>query len=385
MRQKIDIKPFHAMDILACCQAMQARGRDIVHMQIGEPDFFTPEPIVSAGIQALRENLTHYTSAQGLYSLRQKISQYYLNRFAVRIDPEQIIITPGASGALQLILAYVLATRKKLMLCDPGYPCNKNVAQLFKSAVISVPVDQKTQYQLTLDELKKYWQDDVAAVLVASPSNPTGTVCSKQQLMAMAQFLSANNSFLIVDEIYQGLVYGQESDTVAAALDNVFVLNSFSKYFGMTGWRLGWLCAGQAHIQALHAIAQNTYLAASTIAQHAALAAFKEQTLALLEQRRQIFHKRRDLLCDALTTLALQVPVIPQGAFYVYAKVTQFSQDSFAFCQALLQAQGVAITPGCDFGDHQANQYVRFTYTTSEERISEGIRRLKAFLAGRQN
>ena len=383
MSNKIDIKPFHAMAILARCQAMQAQGRDIVHMEIGEPDFFTPQPVVHAGIQALRENLTRYTSAQGLYALRQKISQYYLNRFAVSIDPEQIIITPGASGALQLILAYVLATGKKLMLCDPGYPCNKNVAQLFKSAVISVPVDQKTQYQLNLDLLKKYWQDDVAAVLVASPSNPTGTVCSKQQLMAMAQFLSAKNSFLIVDEIYQGLVYGQESHTVAGALNNVFVLNSFSKYFGMTGWRLGWLCAGPAHIQTLHAIAQNTYLAASTVAQHAALAAFTEQTLAILEQRRQIFHQRRDLLCAALRALALQVPVVPQGAFYVYARVTKFSQDSFSFCQALLQAQGVAITPGCDFGDHQASEYVRFAYTTSEERISEGLRRLQAFLAGR--
>lgn len=375
------VKPFHVMDILARCKAMEAQGRDIVHMEIGEPDFTTPQPIIDAGIQALQENLTHYTSAQGLYSLREKISQYYLNRFAVKIHPEQIIITPGASGALQLILSYVLATGKKIMLCDPSYPCNKNVAQLLKGEVVSVPVNQQTQYQLNIDLLEKHWQDDVAAVLVASPSNPTGTICSKEQLMAMAEFLAAKNSLLIVDEIYQGLTYEQESQTVAGSLDNVFILNSFSKYFGMTGWRIGWLCSPDRHIQALDAIAQNTYLASSTIAQHAALAAFEEETMVILEQRREIFNKRRDLLCDALNALRLEVPVVPQGAFYIYAKVTRFSQDSFSFCQALLEDQGVAITPGCDFGDYQANDYVRFAYTTSEARINEGMQRLENFLA----
>ncbi len=381
MKKDLDIAPFHVMDILARCKEMEAQGRDVIHMEIGEPDFPTPQSIANAGIAAIQNQLTQYTSAAGLLELRKSISQYYAKRFSVNVLPEQIIITPGASGALQLTLSYLLRTHKKLMICDPTYPCNRNVTRLMGADVVTVPVDANTAFQLNADLLEEHWDDEIAAVLVASPSNPTGTICTQNQLLEMADFLATHNKFLIVDEIYQGLTYGVNSETVAGLRDNIIVLNSFSKYFGMTGWRAGWVVAPMEHINSLDMIAQNTYLATSTVAQHAALAAFSEETGKVLEQRREIFAGRRDLLCAALGKLGIDVPVIPQGAFYVYADITKFSNDSYRFCRELLESKAVAITPGCDFGEYQANRYVRFAYTTSNERIAMGMHRLEEFLA----
>lgn len=375
------ITPFHVMDILARCKEMEAQGRDVIHMEIGEPDFATPDSITQAGVKALHSNLTQYTSAQGLAELRAAISEYYRNRFSVEVDREQIIVTPGASGALQLILTYILQNNKSLMISDPTYPCNRNVTRLVGGEVLAVPVNEDSQFQLNAQLVEKYWSDDVAAVLVASPSNPTGTVCSQQVLLEMAEYLAEKNRYLIVDEIYQGLTYDIESETVASLKDNIIVLNSFSKYFGMTGWRAGWLVAPSAMIDHLDAVAQNTYLATSTIAQHAAIEAFSLEAKQELEVRRSVFKKRRDVLCQSLAELNISVPVIPQGAFYVYADISKFSKDSFEFCRALLEEQAVAITPGCDFGDYQAKQFVRFAYTTSEARITEGMRRLGEFIS----
>ena len=368
------------MDILARCKEMEAQGRDVIHMEIGQPDFDTPAPITQAGIDALQGNQTHYTSAQGLALLRQRICQYYKERFNVAVDSDQIIVTPGASGALQLILSYVLQENQTLIISDPAYPCNRNLTHLLGGKVLAIPVDVSTQFQLNVDLLEKNWCDDVAAVLVASPSNPTGTVCSKPVLFEMANYLASKNRYLIVDEIYQGLSYDIESETVANAYENVFVLNSFSKYFGMTGWRIGWAVAPHHAIEQLDAIAQNTYLASSTIAQHAALAAFLPETIEILERRRLVFKQRRDILCHSLEALGIRVPVIPQGAFYVYADISRYSEDSFSFCRSLLEDQALAITPGCDFGEYQANKYVRFAYTTSEARIRQGMKRLKQYL-----
>ena len=380
MKNELDITPFHVMDILARCKQMEAQGIDVVHMEIGEPDFPTPQPIANAGIAAIQNQLTQYTSALGLFELRAAISEYYNKRFCVSVVPEQIIVTPGASGALQLILSYVLRADKKLMICDPTYPCNRNVTKLMGGEVVAVPVDSETDFQLNARLVEQNWQDDIAAVLIASPSNPTGTVCKQAQLLEMADFLAAKNKLLIVDEIYQGLTYDIDSETVAGQRDNIIVLNSFSKYFGMTGWRAGWAVAPMKHIDALDVIAQNTYLATSTVAQHAAIAAFSEGTKKILEERRGMFKQRRDLLCAALSKLEIDVPVMPQGAFYVYANISKYSNDSFTFCRELLQDKAVAITPGCDFGEHQANQYVRFAYTTSDERITIGMHRLGEFL-----
>ena len=359
---------------------MEAQGRDVIHMEIGEPDFDTPNTITQFGIDALNSNLTHYTSAQGLMELREAICHYYQEKFSVNIDSENIIVTPGASGALQLILSYLMQGRQTLMISDPAYPCNRNVVRLAGGKVLAIPVNEESQFQLNADLIAENWNDDVVAVLVASPSNPTGTVCPKRELLGMAEFLDKKKCYLIVDEIYQGLIYDYESETVAGLKDNIIVLNSFSKYFGMTGWRAGWLIAPSHMIDRLDAIAQNTYLATSTIAQHAALAAFLPETINELERRRKIFKLRRDILCQSLLEMGINVPVVPQGAFYVYADITKYSQDSFKFCRELLEDQAVAITPGCDFGEYQANKYVRFAYTTSEERIKQGLQRIEKFL-----
>ncbi|MEM8844341.1 MAG: aminotransferase class I/II-fold pyridoxal phosphate-dependent enzyme [Pseudomonadota bacterium] len=380
MKKHIQINPFHVMDILARCKEMEAQGRDVVHMEIGEPDFSTPQPIIDAGISVLNEKNTYYTSAQGLYELRENICAYYKEKFSITVVPEQIIVTPGASGALQLVLLALLQNKHQLMLGDPTYPCNRNLSRLFGGGVVSVPVDDSTEFQLTTSLVKKHWCDSVSAVLVASPSNPTGTICKLEELLEIADFLASKNKYLIVDEIYQGLTYSKAATSVAALRDNIFVLNSFSKYFGMTGWRVGWLVAPSSHISELDAISQNTYLATSTIAQHAALAAFKVETIETLEQRRNIFQQRRDLVCDLLSDLGIDVPTIPQGAFYIYANISKHTDDSFDFCKQLLERKAVAITPGCDFGDYRANEFVRFAYTTNEERLKLGLLRLKEFL-----
>ncbi len=370
------------MDILARCKEMEAQGRDVIHMEIGEPDFPTPPTITQAGIKALSNNCTRYTSAQGLAELRQAICQYYQDRFDVKHDADQIFITPGASGALQLVLTCLLQDKSMLAISDPGYPCNRNMTLLMGGNVLAIPVTHSSDFQLNVELLAKNWHQEIAAVLVTSPSNPTGTICSKQTLHAMAEFLARKNSYLIVDEIYQGLTYDIDSETASDLGDNVVVLNSFSKYFGMTGWRIGWVLAPKELTGKLDAIAQNTYLATSTISQYAAVAAFSSQTRALLEARRHTFRDRRDLLCQALASLGIKVPVIPQGAFYVYADVSGYSQDSFAFCQRLLEEQALAITPGCDFGRYSSSRYVRFAYTTSEQRIKEGMKRLGEFVSG---
>ena len=381
MIKRSKIKPFHVMDILARCKHMEAQGKDVVHMEIGEPDFASPDPIIRAGIEALQRNLTHYTGALGLWELRKRISEYYRRHMRVDVNAEQIVITPGASGALQLIFAHVLQQKKTIMLSDPGYPCNRNLAAIFGGDSLAVPVTAETQYQLTTSLVDNNWHKDIAAVLIASPSNPTGTLCAVEHLLEIADYLAAKGSFLIVDEIYQGLNYGTSSTTVAGLRQNIYVLNSFSKYFGMTGWRVGWLVSPAAQIPDLDAIAQNTYLATSTIAQHAAIAAFAAETHAILEQRRDIFLQRRDLLLRSLQAMDVHVPVIPQGAFYIYANVRDFTDDSFEFCQALLEKTGVAVTPGCDFGEFLANEHIRFAYTTSEKRLRAGMQRLGEFIA----
>ena len=381
MNNKSAIKPFHVMDILARCKQMEAQGKDVVHMEIGEPDFASPEPIVRAGIEALRNNLTHYTGALGLWELRERIATYYRRRLRVDVDAEQIVVTPGASGALQLIFAHLLRKNKKIMVSDPSYPCNRNLATIFGGDARAVPVNADSQYQLTVELVEKNWCRDITAVLIASPSNPTGTLCNVGQLLEIADWLAKKNSVLVVDEIYQGLNYGAAASSVAGLRENIFVLNSFSKYFGMTGWRVGWLVSPPDHIPELDAIAQNTYLATSTVAQHAAMAAFSAETRAILEQRRDIFMQRRDLMLAALQETDIQVPVIPQGAFYIYADVSKYTDDSFEFCRVLLEQTAVAVTPGCDFGAHLAQQHIRFAYTTSEKRLRAGMQRLQEFIS----
>jgi len=375
-----DIQPFHVMALLARARELEAAGRSIVHMEIGEPDFPTAAPIVAAGQAALAAGYTHYTPAVGLPVLRAAIAKHYRTRYGVEIDPARIVVTPGASGALQLVLAALIDPGRDVLMSDPGYPCNRTFVRLLEARAVGVPTDAVHGYQLTAELARDYWTERTAAMLVASPANPSGTLLSQEQLTDLHALACERGAALIVDEIYHGLTYDLEADTALAIADDIFVINSFSKYYGMTGWRLGWLVAPTSHIAALDKLAQNLFLAAPTLAQHAALAAFTPAAHAVFEERRRIFAERRDYLLPALRELGFEIPVVPQGAFYLYAGCQRFTDDSFAFCRDLLEQAGVAITPGIDFGTHRANTHVRFAYTTSLDQLQEGVVRLRGYL-----
>ena len=384
------IQPFRVMELLARARELEAGGRSIVHMEVGEPDFITPEPIIAAGKAALEDGHTHYTPATGLMELRIAISDFYRERYQVDVSPQRIVITPGASGALQLVLGVLINPGEQVLMADPGYPCNRNFVYLLGGEPVSVQVDEKTDYQLTASLLKKVWSDKVRAVMLASPSNPTGTLVSQQQMSEIHALAHGRDAALIVDEIYHGLVYGGGEQTALsltkealkdeAFTNNVFVINSFSKYFGMTGWRLGWLVAPEAYIPAIDKLAQNIFLAASTLSQYAALKAFTPETQKILEARKQEFRQRRDYLIPALQEIGFDIAHKPEGAFYIYAGCKKFTSNSMQFCDDLLENAGVAITPGADFGLYNTDSHVRFAYTTTLDKLKEGISRLKSAL-----
>ncbi len=377
------IQPFHVMALLARARELEAQGRDIVHMEIGEPDFPTPEPIVQAGIAALEAGHHHYTPARGLAELRQAISRYYADCYGVAVDPERIVVTPGSSGALQLLMSVLINPGEEVLMADPGYPCNRNFVRLVGGEVCAIAVDGRTDYQLHVDHVEAHWRARSRAVVLASPSNPTGTVMATEQMAAIADFVARQGGHLLVDEIYHGLVYGERPKTALSLGSDLFVINSFSKYFGMTGWRLGWLVAPERYIEAIDRVAQNIFLAAPTPAQYAALAAFQPETVAILERRREQFQSRRDYLMPALEALGFKFHAPPQGAFYLYADSSALTDDSEAFCHALLEEAGVAATPGKDFGSNDSAQHIRFAYTTDLERLREGVSRIGAFLSRR--
>ena len=375
-RRLLGIEPFHVMDILARARALEAQGRSIVHMEIGEPDFPTVEGIVRAGIDALAAGHTHYLPSLGLGALRAAIAASYGP--GGQPDPARVVITPGASGALTLALAALLDPGDQVLLADPGYPCNRHFVRLFDGEPVGIPVGPESQYQLTAEHVRQHWNDRTVAVLLSSPSNPTGTLVPRAEMARIANVVAALGGVLIVDEIYHGLTYGVDAVSALEQGPGVFVVNSFSKYYGMTGWRLGWLVAPAPYVPAIDKLAQNVFIAASTPAQHAALAAFTPNVRAELERRRGEFQERRDYLVPALRSLGFDIPVMPQGAFYVYADCSRFTTDSRVFALELLAEAGVAITPGIDFGHHQPERYVRFSYATARENLEEGVRRLAA-------
>ena len=379
-RRSEALSPFHVMDILAQAKALSRQGRTIYHLEVGEPDFATAEPIIEAGIEALQQHKTHYTPALGLPELRHAIAEYYERKFSLVIDPKRIIVTPGASGALQLAMICLLDAGDNVLLADPGYPCNQNIAQVLAAEAIAIPVTAENYYQLDAQSVAQHWNSRTRAAMVATPSNPTGTILPKAQLTALSQFVERKQGRLIVDEIYQGLVYENDDYTALEISDQCFVINSFSKYFGMTGWRIGWMVVPEFYVDAIDRIAQNIFLAPPTISQHAALTALKKETQVILDARRDEFKQRRDFLLPALEQLGFDVAVKPQGAFYIYANCEKFTDDSFNWVKKLLSEQGVALTPGIDFGSHLANKHCRFAYTQSLEKLQQAVDRIDAFI-----
>ena len=368
------------MALLARAKQLEAQGRSIVHMEIGEPDFPTPAPIREAAIRFVEKGKVFYTPALGLPELRRAIASHYRARYGVEIPFERVVVTTGASGALMLACAALIDPRDEVLVADPGYPCNRQFVRLMEGTPVAVPVDAASGYQLTPALLEQRWTQRTIAALIASPSNPTGTLVSTERLSAMAELARSRGGTLIVDEIYHGLVYEGDYTTALAFADDVFVVNSFSKYFNMTGWRLGWLVAPERFVPEIERLAQNVYLAAPTPAQHAALAAFEPATLALLEAGRAEFRRRRDYLVPALRGLGFDIPVMPQGAFYVYAGCGGLTRDSFGFARDLLEEAGVAVTPGADFGANAPQRHLRFAYTSALEQLKEGVARIAKFL-----
>lgn len=379
------VTPFHVMRLLARARELESQGRSIVHMEIGEPDFPTPDTILLAAQRAIATGDMYYTPASGLPALRERIAAYYQQQFDVNLSPQRIVITPGASGALLLALAAVLDVGEEVLLADPGYPCNRNITHFLGAAARAIATTASTQYQLTSEQIRQHWSDKTRAVLLATPANPTGMMIDNVTLQEMAEVVAEKQGVMLVDEIYQGLVYGLPSQTVLSVTDSAFVMNSFSKYFGMTGWRVGWIVVPESYQDVIDRFAQNVFLAAPTPSQYAALAAFDLETIQILEQRRLEFQQRRDYLLPALQQLGFGIPIVPQGAFYIYASCERFTQNSMAFCEQLLEEAGVAITPGIDFGAYRATTHVRFAYTTSITKLQEGVERIKQYLQIRHN
>ncbi len=374
------LSPFHVMDILAQAKALSQQGKTIYHMEVGEPDFPTAECIINAGIKALEQFKTHYTPALGLPELRNAVAEYYDRKFSIRINPQRIIITPGASGAIQLVMTCLLDAGENILLADPGYPCNRNIAQVLAVEPIAIAVNAESNYQLNADLVGKHWNENTRAAMVATPSNPTGTLLPRHQLIELCQLIEQKKGRLIVDEIYQGLVYDDHDYTALEFSDECFIINSFSKYFGMTGWRIGWMVVPECYVDAIDRIAQNVFLAPPTISQYAALTALKESTQHVLDERRDVFKQRRDFLLPALEQLGFEIAAKPQGAFYIYANCERFTDDSYTWVKQLLNEQGVALTPGIDFGTHLANKHCRFAYTLSLELLEQAVNKIDAFI-----
>ncbi len=375
-----EVRPFYVMDLLARARQLEAEGRSVLHLEVGEPDFPTPKPIIDAGIMALRQLKTHYTPALGLPELRQSIADYYQGKFNIEIDARRVIVTPGASGALQLALSVLVDTGDNVLLTDPGYPCNRNMIKLLGADSTAVPVSADTQFQMHASHIAEHWNENSVAAMIASPSNPTGTMIQQQELIELIKAVDIAGGRLIVDEIYQGLVYSEEDLTALTFSNDVFVINSFSKYFGMTGWRLGWMVVPDGYVDAIDRVAQNLFLAASTLAQYAALVAFDEGTIEILHRRVTKFRERRDFLLPVLREMGFVIPVEPMGAFYIYADCSAITQDSFEWTRSLLEDEAVALTPGIDFGDNRASTHVRFAYTRPIDQLERACCRIARYI-----
>jgi aspartate/methionine/tyrosine aminotransferase len=368
------------MEVLARAHELAAHGADVIHLEVGEPDFTTPAPIVDAARQALLSRAMFYTPATGLPALRGAISNHYRDRFGVEISPERIVVTTGSSAALLLALGIVIDPGDEVLIGDPGYPCNRHFVAFLDGTPVLVPTDSANRYQLTASLVELAWSPRTRAVIAASPSNPTGTLIETQEWRGLIDQCHANGAVMIADEIYQGLVYGREPETVLALDDEVFVVNSFSKYFQMTGWRLGWLVVPERYVRQVEKLAQNLFICPPTPAQHATLAAFRPETISILEERRAELHARRDVLLGALPAVGFDIRARPDGAFYIYCDVSGVTDDSFTLARRILDDAHVAITPGRDFGVAAPERHMRIAYTQTQSRLREAVARVGAAL-----
>lgn len=362
---------------------LEAQGRDIIHMGIGEPDFTAPPPVIEAATRALAEGRLQYTSALGIPALREAISAHYRVVYGLEVAPARIIVTAGASAALLLACAALVEKGAEVLMPDPSYPCNRHFVAAFDGRAKMIPSGPEQRFQLSEAMVVEYWGEATRGVLLASPSNPTGTSIGHDELARIADTVRGKGGFTIVDEIYQGLTYDEAPFSALSLGEDVIVINSFSKYFNMTGWRLGWLVVPPALVPQFEKLQQNLFICASGIAQHAGVACFTPEAIAIYEQRKAEFRRRRDYLVPALRELGFKVPVTPDGAFYVYADCTALADDADRFSLDILHQAGVVLVPGLDFGPSTAHDYLRISYATSLEKLQEAVSRLRAFLDSR--
>ena len=374
------VNPFRVMLVLHRAAELERQGRKIVHMEAGEPDFATAEPIREAAKRALDAGLTKYTSAPGIPELRDCLVQLYRDRHGLDLPRERILITLGASGGLSILSNLLLSPGDGVLLTDPSYPCYRNLVRLAGAKPQLMAVGVEDNFQPSIEHLESYRGSNTAGLWLASPGNPTGTIIPRKQLRLISDWADAAGVHLLLDETYHGLHYVDDMPSILEMNPNAYVLNSFSKYFGMTGWRLGWIVVPEDKVELANILAQNLFISPSDFAQHAAIAAFTPQAREIFEQRRAAFRARRDYLAAELSDTGMLLPREIQGAFYAYANISAFSRDSEAFCHEMLEEHGLAITPGTDFGEGNGNEYVRMSYTTGMEDLRLGVERLRRAL-----
>ena len=385
------IEPFYVMEV---AKAAQELAREVAHgstpmifLNIGEPDFTAPPLVQAAAISAIESGATQYTPSLGLDALRERISGWYAQRFGVQVPAQRIVITAGASAALQLACLALIDAGDEVLMPDPSYPCNRHFVSAADGTAVLVPTTAAERYQLSADKVRAAWTDKTRGVLLASPSNPTGTSIAPDELRRIHQVVQERGGVTIVDEIYLGLSYDESFGHTALDIDDQIIsINSFSKYFNMTGWRLGWMVVPETLVPVVERLAQNLFICASTVSQHAALACFEPDSLAEYERRRAEFKARRDYFIPALQELGFEIPVQPDGAFYAWADCSQLCdklgvQGSWDFALAVMQRAHIAITPGRDFGSFETGNFVRFSTANSMEQLQTAIARLRQLLA----
>ncbi|MFA5662851.1 pyridoxal phosphate-dependent aminotransferase [Castellaniella sp.] len=373
--------PFYAMEILKQAQALAAQGRDIISLGVGEPDFRAPPAVLDALARATDAGLGGYVEALGIPALREALAHYYNQHFGTTLDASRVMVTSGASGALLLAAMALINPGDEVLMPDPCYPANRNFILAAGGQTRLIPTEAAQNFQLCADDIHTHWGPQTRGVLIASPGNPTGTSMSRSALQALIAAVRARGGWIIMDEIYLGLAYDHAPGSALTLDDDIVVINSFSKYFHMTGWRLGWLIAPPTLLPALERLGASLAICAPSLAQHAALACFEPDTLKIYEQRRQAFQQRRDFLLPAFAGLGLDIPARPDGAFYIFADIRRLGLDSTAFCQQLLHEAGVAAVPGLDFGQAHAAHTVRFSYAIGLGRLQQAIERMAPFLA----
>ena len=384
------IEPFYVMEVAKAAGeiARERAGSDrpMIFLNIGEPDFTAPPLVQEAAARAIRDGRTQYTQATGLPALRERISQWYADRFGVAVPARRIVVTAGASAALQLACLALIDAGDEVLMPDPSYPCNRHFVSAAEGTAVLVPTTAEQRFQLDAAQVAALWGPRTRGVLLASPSNPTGTSIHPDELRRIHAEVQRHDGLTLIDEIYLGLSYDDTFGHTALDIDDRIVsVNSFSKYFNMTGWRLGWLVVPDELVGVVERLAQNLFICPSTVAQHAALACFEPDSLAEYECRRAAFRDRRDAFIPALDAMGLRVPVMPDGAFYAWADCTRACErlgvpDSWELAFALMREAGVAVTPGRDFGQADTGRFIRFSTANSMAQLQEAAQRLRALL-----